>query len=88
MPVKTLIEALETSFAENDYNHIVFHTTDKVILCELDAVSYATHYFFRVKTDTGEVLVNINNLQMVECKNEPDMVYEVLKFEKSKVANL
>jgi len=77
MPVKTLIEALEQSFQDNDYNQIVFHLTDKVIITTIEAVSYANRYFFKILTNDGEVLCNINNLQMVECKNEPNILLEL-----------
>ena len=65
-PVQDLIEQLEKSVAEADYEQIRFKTTTHNLYASIDDITYITRYFFKVKTAGSEYVININNLELIE----------------------
>ena len=77
MPVKQLIEDIENSVAKNGYNRLRVKTDNNEYFCSPDEISYTSRYFFTIKSgggipsrkNRGEVLININHLELVELFN-------------------
>lgn len=65
-PVKELLENIELSMENNDYSSIKITTNNLSIYTTVFDLIYVNRYFFKIKTDGGEVIVNINNLECVE----------------------